>query len=164
MSSAPLLFPDNSMAVFSDDRKYRYALLRSWDASKPLVMFVGLNPSTANEQENDPTIRRVISFAQKFGYGGVYMANLFALVTPYPKELKAAEDPLGANDFHLPKIEKECNAIIYCYGAFAEGRERAKKVLELLGPGYCLGINADGSPKHPLYLKSDSILQLYPQI
>jgi hypothetical protein len=65
-------------AIFSDCRKYRFALRRNWDESKPYVMFIGLNPSTADEIENDPTINRCISYARSWGYGGLFMANLFA--------------------------------------------------------------------------------------
>ena len=81
-------------AQFTEDRQYRYALWRIWNEDKPLVMFIGLNPSTANEYKNDPTIRRVMRYAADWGYGGVYMMNLFAWVTPYPKELEKARIPL----------------------------------------------------------------------
>lgn len=80
------LFEDQG-AEFSEDRKYRFALWRIWDKSKPLVMFVGLNPSTANESDNDPTIKSVCRIAKSNGFGGVYMMNCFAYVSTDPKQL-----------------------------------------------------------------------------
>ena len=76
-----------SGAVFSDCRKYRYALWRIWDENKPLVMIIGLNPSTADEISNDPTITRCKSFARACGYGGVLVANLFGFRATSPNEL-----------------------------------------------------------------------------
>lgn len=100
-------------ARFSACRNYRYALWRIWDIDKPLVMFIGLNPSTANETTDDPTIRRVVDFAFRWGYGGVYMMNLFAWVTPYPGELATSPDPLGDNDGWLGRIAGNCEKIIF---------------------------------------------------
>ena len=76
-----------SGAIFSSCRKYRYALWRNWDESKPRPMIIGLNPSTADEKENDPTIVRCINFAKSWGYGGVYVANLFAFRATLPIEM-----------------------------------------------------------------------------
>lgn len=145
---------DNNGAEFSTCRKYRYALWRIWDDSKPLIMFVGLNPSTANESNDDPTIRRVRRFAMDWGYGGVYMVNLFALISPYPEDIKKSDDPLGDNDDWLEIISKDCEKIIFAWGAFPEAEERAKEVIEQYD-GYALVINKDGSPRHPLYVKAD---------
>src|SRR3954470_12052751 len=92
---------DSRAAIFSDDRKYRYCLFRQWDIDAPVVMFIGLNPSTANETQDDPTIRRVCKFAFDWGFGGVYMMNLFAWVTAYPQELMLVEKPIGDNDRFL---------------------------------------------------------------
>lgn len=75
----------NTNAILSEDRKYRYVLSRIWDESKPMVMIIGLNPSTADETKNDPTIIRCIDFAKSWGYGGVYMLNLFAFRATLPK-------------------------------------------------------------------------------
>lgn len=141
-------------AQFSGCRNYRYALWRIWDESKPLVMFIGLNPSTANEATDDPTIRRVKRFASDWGFGGVYMMNLFAYVTPYPEELKKCNDPLGDNDGWLEKIAEKCDKIIFAWGSFEEATERAKDIMQRFD-GYALIINKDGSPRHPLYVKAD---------
>ncbi len=147
----------NNSAVFSLDRKYRYALWRIWDEKKPLIMFIGLNPSTANEDSDDPTIRRVKKFASDWGYGGVYMTNLFAFVTAYPEELKKCKDPLGSNDEWLEKISKKCKKIIFAWGNFKEAEQRGKQVSEKFPNALCLARNKNGSPKHPLYIKADTI-------
>jgi len=139
-------------AQFTEDRNFRYALWRIWNEDKPLVMFIGLNPSTANEYKNDPTIRRVMRYAADWGYGGVYMMNLFAWVTPYPKELGKAPDPVGNNDAWLTKIRPLCDKVVYVWGSFPEATERAAKVLELIPGGHCLGKSKLGNPLHPLYL------------
>lgn len=81
------LFNKNDNAFFSSDRVHRIWLSRIWDEDKPRVMFIGLNPSTANETSNDPTIRRVQSMAKSWGYGGVYMMNLFTFISTDPKKL-----------------------------------------------------------------------------
>lgn len=146
------LFPESNGAIFSDCRKYRYVLWRSWDESKGKVMFIGLNPSTANESSNDPTIRRVISFAKEWGFGGVYMLNLFALVSPYPEDLKGCADPVGENDAYLLEYSKKADRIIYAYGSFLEAVDRAKKVITMLPAGLALAINKDNTPRHPLYV------------
>lgn len=143
-------------AHFSPDRNYRYALWRIWDPAMPLVMFIGLNPSKANEYTNDPTIRRVTKFAADWGYGGMYMMNLFGWVTPYPQDLRLAKDPVGENDSHLKRIADLCAMIIYVWGSFPQATERAKVVLEAFPGGYCLGHSKMGNPLHPLYLPGDT--------
>jgi hypothetical protein len=148
---------NQSSATFSQCRKYRYVLSRVWDASKLRIAFVGLNPSTANESTNDPTITHVINFANSFGYGGLYMLNLFAYVTPYPSELKQCEDPIKDNDEYLIHYSSLVDKIVFCWGNFdVFGRDL--KVASMFPKAYCLGLNASGSPRHPLYLKSDTHL------
>ena len=145
---------NNNGAIFSDCGKYRYALWRVWDRDKPLVMFIGLNPSTANKTTNDPTIRRVQKFALDWGFGGVYMMNLFVYVTAHPEELIKHPEHLKRNDILLTAFADKCQRIIFAWGSFKEARERAKEVTKMLN-GYALVINKDGSPKHPLYVKRD---------
>jgi len=144
----------NNGAEFSECLKYRYALWRIWDKNKPLIMFIGLNPSTANDTTDDPTIRRVKRFASNWGFGGVYMMNLFGLISPYPEDLQKNNDPLGDNDGWIEKIASKCDKIIFAWGSFPEAYERAKEVTNRYN-GYALVINKDGSPRHPLYVKSD---------
>ena len=151
-----MLFKEfESGAEFSPDRKYRYALWRIWDKSNPLIMFIGLNPSKANELKDDPTIRRVRRFAFDWGYGGVYMMNPFAFVTAYPDKLFQCADPLGDNDKWLIEISKKCNRIICAWGNF-KVKERDREVRRMFSLAYCLGKNKNGSPKHPLYIPSET--------
>ena len=144
-------------AEFSSCRNYRYALWRIWDRDKPKIMFIGLNPSTANELTDDPTIRRVKTMAKNWGYGGVYMANLFAFVTPYPDELAKCLDPIGENDLWLHKIAMQCSETIFAWGSFKEAQERAKKVIQMFPNAKALHINKNGSPKHPLYVAGNVV-------
>jgi hypothetical protein len=148
-------------AIFSDDRKYRYVLWRIWDEKRPFVAFIGLNPSVANELKDDPTIRRVKKFASDWQYGGVYMLNLFAYITPYPAELRSCEDPVGENDKYLEEYGRKCDKVIFAYGSFEEAIERAKKVKEMFTTPFALIINQDGSPRHPLYVPANTIPVIY---
>lgn len=146
------LFGKNlNSAIFSKDRKYRYVLWRIWDENKPMIMFIGLNPSTANEHSDDPTIMKVKKFAFNWGYGGIYMLNLFTYVTAYPEELMKSEDPLGPADYYLLEYAKKSNRIIFAWGNFKEAKQRAKEVFKMFS-GYMLIQNKDGSPRHPLYV------------
>ena len=144
------MFEDNG-ATFSDCRNYRYALWRIWDKNKPLAMVIGLNPSTANETKSDPTIRRLEGMVREWEYGGFYMMNLFAIVSPYPEVLKTHPDPLGDNNGWLQRIEPLCKMVVFAWGNFKEAEERAKEVVEMFPDAYALHINKNGSPKHPLY-------------
>jgi hypothetical protein len=141
-----------SCAVFSDCRNYRYSLWRVWDNEKPLVAFIGLNPSTANETKNDPTIRRVVQFAQDWNFGGVCMLNLFAIVSADPSILKTHHDPIKDNDASLVNIGGRCGAVVFAWGNFKEATERAKEIVRMFPKAICLGVNKNGTPKHPLYI------------
>lgn len=151
------LFPKiKSGAEFSPCGNYRYQLWRIWDETKPKVAFIGLNPSTANEETNDPTIRRVISFANKWGYGGVIMYNLFAIVSSSPEVLLKCGDPMGNNQWYLDDIKTHCERIIFAWGSFKEAKQRAKEVAEQYPDSYCLKHTKNGEPWHPLYVKGDA--------
>jgi len=155
------LFENDSNAIFSEDRKYRYALWRIWDAEKPKIMFIGLNPSTANEDQNDPTIRRVIRFAKDWGYGGVYMMNLFAVVSADPKVLLTCENPVMDNDYWLKATKRKCMDVLFAWGNFKEAYSRAKQVEAMFSGAYCLGKNKNGTPKHPLYISANQKQLIY---
>jgi|AGTN01.2.fsa_nt_gi Uncharacterized protein conserved in bacteria len=143
-------------AEFDPTGKYRYTLSRIWDADKPIAIFVMLNPSTANAEDDDPTIRRCIRFAQDWGYGGLRVVNLFALVSSDPAKLVTEPDAVGEeNDMHIIRAINQSGIVIAAWGSFKEARKRAREVLAMLRMGcciYCLGQNSDGSPKHPLYI------------
>jgi hypothetical protein len=156
----------NMETIFSPCRKYRYTLWRkvpvtfSFDERKwsgPYVQFIGLNPSTANEVQNDPTIRRCIDFASRWGFTQMCMTNLFGFCSAYPQEMMASADPIGENDRYLEEVGRNAGLIVAAWGAFSCAIERGKKVQELFkGRLHHLGLNSDGSPKHPLYLRKDT--------
>lgn len=139
-------------AKFSDCRKYRYALWRTWDESKPCVMFIGLNPSTANEVDNDSTINRCIDYAKSWGYGSLCMANLFAFKATKPTEMFAATEPIGVeNDAWLKSLASQSALVVAAWGNDGSHQDRSTNVKKMLGNLYCLKINATGEPAHPLY-------------
>lgn len=147
-------FKDNRKgAVISDDEQYRYRLWRLWDIDKPALAFIMLNPSEADETENDPTLRRCIGYAKQWGYGEVILGNLFAYRTPNPDELEQQADPVGpANDAHLRDIAADADRIIAAWGAHDMITGRVREVVNLLDDDlYCLDTTKDGHPGHPLY-------------
>ena len=154
-----------SKAEFSDDRRFRYKLWRAWDLGKPIIMFLMLNPSTADETEDDPTIRRCINFAKRWGYGALWIGNLWAFRATDPKELKAAWWPVGRqNDEAIKDMATMSEQVICAWGAHAEempGRP-THVVNRVLGSQrnklYCLGTTKSGQPAHPLYIPADKEL------
>lgn len=155
-----LLFePDiASGATFSPCRTYRYMLWRVWDETLPRVMFVALNPSTADETVNDPTIRREIGFAKAWGFGGLYKGNVFGYRSTDPKALATALDPVGPdNDATIREYAARCSLRIAAWGADKSVTPvRVAAMLAILGECYCLGTTRDGHPKHPLYLPKNA--------
>lgn len=156
----------NSGATFSECKKYRYALWRIWDKAKPVVMFIGLNPSTANESENDPTIRRVVSMANSWGYGGVYMMNCWAYIATDPTLLKTNEFSNEWNNNTITATASKCKTIVFAWGSFEIVKRlgRDSELIEMFPNAKCLMKNKNGSPRHPLYVKGDTELSLYNQI
>lgn len=142
---------EHTGAEFSTNRKYRYALWRIWDKDKPLIMFIGLNPSTANETEPDNTIQRVKSIVKYNGGGGFYMMNLFAYVSTDPEKLLLPEATDVLNDTILKRIAGKCEKIVFAWGSFKQAQARAEEVVKMFPGAYALHINKNGSPKHPLY-------------
>ena len=145
-------------AVFSECRKYRYILWRRWadDWASSYAMFVGLNPSTADETTDDPTIRRCIKFAKDWGYSGLCMANLFAYRATNPKDMLAADDPIGAeNDRHLLEYAKGAGVVVAAWGNHGTHGGRHIKVRQMIPALHCLKITKTGMPSHPLYLPQE---------
>ena len=143
-------------ASFSSCGTYRYALWRAWDFKKPQVMIVGLNPSTADHSKDDPTIRRCMSFAQRWGFGKLVVTNLFAFKATHPEDLKAANDPVGPlNNKWLTRAARESDLVVAAWGNHGIFNGRASEVTALLPGMYCLKMNKSGQPAHPLYLRSD---------
>ena len=140
-------------ANFSQCRKYRYALWRTWDSSKPYAMFIGLNPSTADETEDDPTIRRCINFSRDWGYGGLCMTNLFAFRATKPADLMLSNAPIGPeNNAWIKHLAADAGVIIAAWGNHGAYLGRSKKVVSTLPDLKCLKMNKTGEPAHPLYL------------
>ena len=145
-----------SGAVFSDCRKFRYALWRMWDEDKPLVMIIGLNPSTADETGNDPTITRCINFARSWGFGGVCVTNLFGFRATSPTQLKAHHDPIGKeNDAWVHEMAKEAAIKVAAWGNHGKFLNRSLEILPSLDQLHCIKMNKSGEPAHPLYLKAE---------
>jgi hypothetical protein len=143
-------------AEFSECTKYRFALWRTWNDSKPYVMFVGLNPSTANEATDDPTLTRCINYAKSWGFGGVCMANIFAYSATKPSDMKAAKDPVGSgNNEWLQRLSNEAGMVVAAWGNNGSFLGRSKQVKELPPNLHCLKLNNSGEPAHPLYQKPD---------
>ena len=146
----PLIYTD---AIFSKDRVHRYGLWRIWDKSLPKVLFIGLNPSTATETKNDPTIRRCMGYARDWGYGGYIMGNIFAFRSTDPKKLKKTKDPIGPeNDHWLKKLQSEADLTVGAWGNHGKFLNRGHAVLDLIPEIQCLQITKQGFPSHPLYL------------
>lgn len=142
-------------ANLSNCRKYRYALWRIWDESKPYAMFIGLNPSTADETEDDPTISRCINYSKDWGYGGLCMANLFAFRATAPSDMMASNEPIGSdNDEWIKKLAEEAGVIVAAWGNDGSYLDRSKEVRKMIPDLMCLKINKSGEPAHPLYQPS----------
>lgn len=157
-----------SGALFSDEnRKFRYALWRIWDKTKASLLFIGLNPSTASEFKDDPTIIRLVGFAKSFGFGGLYAGNLFSIVSADPRILffkSSVEQPRGPNDMAIKQMrEFLTTTVIVGWGEWGQNAgKRPNEVLSLLGePIFCLKVNRSGEPSHPLYLPKNSKLIRY---
>lgn len=146
---------NQNTAYLSHCRRYRYALWRTWDNTKPFVLFIGLNPSTADETSDDPTLVRCINFAKDWGYGGVCMANLFAYRATQPQAMKNASDPIGKdNNKWLKKLSKQAGIVIAAWGNDGTYLGRSYEVQPLIAGMHCLKINKSGQPAHPLYQPS----------
>jgi hypothetical protein len=146
-------------AIISDDAVYRYQLTRIWDETKPKVLFIMLNPSTADADKDDPTIGKIVKFAQRWEYGGVYVANLYAFRSAYPKDLQKSVDPIGPeNRQHIQALVGSVDRVFYAWG----NRQKEPAWLrELVKEPFCIALSKKGIPKHPLYLRDDSEPFLY---
>lgn len=155
----------NSSAIFSKDRIHRYVLIREWDLDKPSLMIVSLNPSTADEKINDPTITRCIGFAKKWGFGKLFVTNLFAFRATFPKDLFNSKNPVGEkNDCWLKKLSKEVDKIVLAYGNHGKFKDRHDKILKIIKNPYCIKKTKTGMPTHPLYLKyTKKPIKYYPK-
>lgn len=153
-------------AVISDCGMYRYWLERTWSGEHALP-FIMLNPSIADDNIDDPTIRRCIGFAKREGRGGIIVVNLYALRATDPKQLKVASNPIGPdNDGHIGDVAEwaaKAGVPVVCAWGTHASRARADKVMRLIQRSgakmVCLGKTNGGHPKHPLYIKGDQELE-----
>ena len=150
-------------AVISYCGQYRYRLTREWGKG-PRLPFCMLNPSTADAEQDDPTIRRCIGFAKREGYGGIIVVNLYAYRSTSPKDMQAAPFPFGPdNHSHLLDIAQAAYfadvPIVCAWGANDSG-DTVKGIFRDAGVRMvCFGRTKDGSPRHPLYVRSDQPLE-----
>lgn len=146
-------------AIISQYGKYRYQLSRIWDEERPKVLFIMLNPSTADDDVDDPTIRRVINFAKSWNFGGVFVGNLYAFRSTDPKRLKNEDNPTGDDNLqHITKLIGSVEKVIYAWG---NNEREPDWLVNLVDTPYCIDVSKNGIPKHPLYLKGDSKYKLY---
>ena len=153
-------------AVISDCGTYRYLLCRIWDRRRPIVLFVMLNASTADAKIDDATIRSCIRLTKELGFGGFEVVNLFGLRATDPSELQRADDPVGPmNDDSIVAAAGRCNLIICAWGAHPMASRRSNHVCALLRKHrpafFCFGKTKAGAPKHPLYIKSGTRLEIF---
>ena len=159
--------------TFSACRQYRYTLLHRWDElfDRRRALFICLNPSTADENQLDPTLTRIKSFCERLGANEFLMLNIFAYRATDPKDMLAVEDPVGPeNDAHIQRAitqayERNQGSLHIVGGCGNHGlhMDRQTAILELLAPFRkfpdlnisCLGKNANQTPKHPLYIAAN---------
>lgn len=135
--------------------QYRYTLTRTWDPALPMITFVLLNPSTADEVQLDPTLRRCVGFAKREGYGGMVILNLYAFRTKDPKVMMAATDPVGPDTDRV--LADVTGTVVAGWGTNADPA-RVARALALLPQLHALGVTKDGHPRHPLYVTADAPL------
>ena len=149
-----------SEAVYSPCERYRYLLTRVWDPAGAKALFVMLNPSTATEVQNDPTVERCERRARALGFGAFRVTNIFAFRATDPKVMRAVGDPVGpGNDAAIRESVPWADRVICAWGAHGAHLDRGHTVQALLRgtgvPLHHLGLTKDGHPKHPLYIGYD---------
>ena len=161
-------------ARFSPCRTWRYALWRHWNddatALGNCLAFIGLNPSTADENIDDPTVRRCIRFAKDWGHHGLIMLNLYGYRATQPVDMVNAVNPAGDDNVStIAQYTRHVGGIVAAWGTLAkpwrkrvQWEEQIQRTLEAIGrPVYCLRKTRDGSPGHPLYIPADTKPVLY---
>jgi len=163
-------------AHISDDGLYRYTLSRVWDRSKPMILWIMLNPSTADGKQDDRTIRKIGKFSDDFGFGGMWVGNLFAYRSKDPAHLinfmknhegsnkEKLEHIVGPdNDKHIKFMVSKSKKVILGWGtnALEISSERVNVVINMFDKAYALTMNSDNSPGHPLYTSGATKLFQY---
>ena len=144
-------------AEFSSCGSYRYSLSRIWDESLSAVLFIMLNPSSADGTKDDPSIRRCISYAKDWGFGSLFVGNLFALKSTKPTGLLESTNPEGPENLkYLLKLSSHCKMIVCAWGNGTILKKlSANSPKNLNRKLHCLKLSLDGIPCHPLYLPKD---------
>lgn len=157
-------------AVIDKTGMYRYSLIREWDREKSRILFVMLNPSTADATQDDPTIRRCIGLAKAWQHGCLEVCNLFAYRATNPDELRKVADPVGPeNNSYLTNAICRARVIVVAWGTKGNfnGRDRefwalVKSIKYLKNNGiFCLDETKDGHPRHPLYVSNQVVPKIY---
>ena len=167
--------------MFSDCRSYRWILKRELFKGEKTVVYIGLNPSTANSIDNDRTLSRIINFSSRWNYKNIYIVNLFGLISKSPIQLSKSNDPIGKNnDFIILKSlefwmeDSDCDLWLG-WGDKGQFLGRDRKVLKLIKNlsnmksnensfakcVLCLGLSKKGNPRHPLYMPNESFLRKF---
>ncbi len=152
-------------AVIDKSEKYRYLLTREWDISKQQITFIMLNPSIADGNQDDPTIRRCINFATAWDYGSLEVVNLFAYRATKPRDICKVADPVGVeNDYYLQESTQRAALIIVAWGCnvrnvsvvgkYKNRDTEVKTLIHSTKTLYCLGLTKYGYPRHPLFIKN----------
>jgi hypothetical protein len=153
-------------ALFSSCRRWRYSLFRDFtDETNPRRLnVIALNPSTADETSDDPTVHKLQKWARLWGYDGVVVTNIFAWRSTDPKALRAVVDPIGPDNDHWLRVEAQsAAAVLVAWGDSGPGDWRPRDVLRLLSgiELWCLGRTGSGSPRHPSRLGYDTPREVY---
>lgn len=155
-------FTPPSGAIFSAKRNERFVLWRTWDDLEPKVLFIGLNPSKADDVKNDPTTKRIIAHSKRMGFGGCFLMNCFTIIAKDPKNLSPSGN-WQQNLKWLDHVAPLCTEVIFAWGKHILVKElgRDKYFQRRFPNAKCMGNNLDGSPKHPLYLSYSCKLRQY---
>ena len=156
--------PITAKALFSPCGRYRWRLQRHWDSARPRLLFIGLNPSRADAERDDPTLRRLIGFGSAWGFGALEVVNLFGRCSASPAVLRRCSDPIGRDNDHwlsegLARLQPSAGDALWLgWGNGGAWKQRDQQVLALLAaqapmdlPLRAIGLTASGQPRHPLY-------------
>ncbi len=147
--------------VFSACGAYRYLLWRLWNRNLPALGWILLNPSTASAEVDDPTLRRCLDYTYRWGFGSLWLFNVFALRSSSPQALRTCPDPVGPfNDDYLSWASTRCNLLLAGWGNHGRLYGRSDIVRSRFTRLHCLRLTAQGQPAHPLYLPKN--LQIQP--
>lgn len=154
-------------AKFNEDRTHRYYLSRIWDEKMSKMLFIGINPSTADGEKDDHTVSRLVKFCQSWGFGGFYIVNLYSFISPEPEDMidhynnltNKMEKALHKQNMAVAlRYGRICSMITFMWGAGIPNQTQADKYIRTFRDAYCFGKTREGHPKHPLFLASHTQL------